>query len=423
MKTYIGAESRKQYISIVHETRVGCGSAVAASAEFVELVEGRARLLLYNPDRYRRPDGVYEPSWSPVFYNPVMVFNRDFSVLAAASLGLSGAIVLDALSGTGVRALRYCLEVPGVVKCYASDIDSRAYELIAKNISRNNLESKVVALNEDANIVMYSLKRSGERLDLVDIDPYGSPAPFLRAASWSVRNGGYIGATATDVASLSGSKPWAGTRRYWCCLTPTDVPRILALRVLIGYAARVAAEIDRYVEPIAYLVGNYFIRILYRVRKGAAAADAMLSKSLGYMKYCRYCGYREFVHEIDRKDCKICGNRLEYLGPLWVDRLVDKESVERAKSALPSYSYMASASKLSKVLELQSLEADGGVLLPYNVVQMSSRIRISSPKVSEVIECLRAAGYFAIRYYGENTVIGTNAPYDSLVACLRRNTL
>ncbi len=390
--------------------------------ELVEFVEGRVKLLIYNPERYRRSDGVYEPSWSPVFYNPVMVINRDFSILIAASLGFKDATVLDALSGTGVRALRYCLEVPDVVKCYANDVDSQAYELIVRNISHNNLESKVIALNEDANIVMYSLKKSGVKLDLIDIDPYGSPAPFLRAASWSVRNGGYIGATATDIASLSGNKPWAGTRRYWCYLTPTDVPKILALRVLMGYVARIAAEIDRYVEPATYLLGNHFIRVLYRVKKGATAADAMLSKSLGFMKYCRYCGYREFTYETYERVCKICGNKLEYIGPLWIDKLVNKELVGRARNILPSYSYMTSASRLSKILEQQSVEADAEALVPYNVVQLSSRLRTSSPKISKVIECLRAADYSAVRYYGEEAVIGTNAPYDSLVTCLKQGS-
>lgn len=390
--------------------------------ELVELVEGRVKLLVYNPDRYRRSDGVYEPSWSPVFYNPVMVVNRDFSILTAASLGFKDAVVLDALSGTGIRALRYCLEVPNIAKCYANDIDRRAYELIVRNISNNNLESKVIALNEDANIVMYSLKKSGEKLDLIDIDPYGSPAPFLRAATWSVRNGGYIGATATDIASLSGTKPWASTRRYWCHLIPTDIPKILALRVLVGYVARVAAEIDRYIEPITYLLGNYFIRILYKIKKGATAADAMLAKSLGLMKYCRYCGYREFTYETYEKNCKICGNKLEYLGPLWIGKLVNKELVERARGVLPLYSYMASANRLSRIFEHQSIEADEEVLVPYNVVQISSRLRISSPKISRVIECLKAAGYSAIRYHGEEAAIGTNAPYDSLVTCIKQES-
>ncbi|MEM2195772.1 MAG: hypothetical protein QW290_01640, partial [Sulfolobales archaeon] len=259
---------------------------MSSIGELVELTEGRVRLLLYDLSKFLRPDGVYEPAWSPVFYNPAAVFSRDFSVLVVSLLDLRNAVVLDALSGCGVRALRYCVEAFGVVKCFANDIDKKAYDLIVRNISLNDLQGVVEAINDDANVVMYRLKKSGEKLDVIDVDPYGSPAPFLRAASWAVRSGGFLGVTATDLASLSGARPWAGSRRYWCHLTLTDVPKLIALRVLVGYAARVASELDRFIEPVAYAIGGYFIRVFYRVGRGATAADAMLSKNVGYLKYC-----------------------------------------------------------------------------------------------------------------------------------------
>lgn len=387
--------------------------------ELIELTEGKVRLLLYNIDRYRRPDGAYEPAWSPVFYNPAAVYSRDFSVLVVSLLGLQSAVVLDALSGTGVRALRYCSESAGVVRCFANDIDRRAYDLIVRNVSLNRLEGKVEAMNDDANIVMYRLKRSGERLDVIDIDPYGSPAPYLRAAAWAVRSGGYLGITATDLASLSGARPWAGSRRYWCRLSLTDVPKIVALRVLIGYVARIAGESDRFIEPLAYAVGNHFVRVFCTVKRGAAAADAMLSKSVGYMKCCGACGFRDFSHRVEEGSCGVCGGRIDYIGPLWIDGLVDRDLVVKARGSLPGFSYMSSVGKLSKLFEHQADEAEGGTLVPYDVVQMSSRLKVNAPKVERVIECLRSLGYRATRYYGAPTVVGTNGPYADLVRCVK----
>lgn len=387
--------------------------------ELIEVTEGKVRLLLYDMSKYRRPDGAYEPAWSPVFYNPAAVYSRDFSVLVVSLLGLRGAAVLDALSGTGVRALRYCSESAGVAKCFANDIDSRAYDLIVRNISLNGLEGRVEAINDDANVVMYRLKKSGERLDVIDIDPYGSPAPYLRAATWAVRSGGYLGVTATDLAPLSGARPWAGSRRYWCQLSLTDVPKLIALRVLTGYAARIAAEIDRFIEPLAYAMGNYFIRIFYAVKKGAAAADAMLSRSVGYMKYCGACGYRDFTHGVEGGSCEICGGRIDYIGPLWTDGLVSRDLVVKARESLTSFPYMGSVSRLSKLFECQAAEAEGGPLIPYDIVHMSSRLRVSAPKVERVVECLRSVGYKAVRYYGAPTVVGTNGSYADLVRCVK----
>lgn len=393
---------------------------MGSTDELVELAEGKVRLLLYNPAKYRRPDGVFEPAWSPVFYNPAAVFSRDFSVLTVSLLGLHDATVLDALSGSGVRALRYCSEAGGIARCFANDIDGRAYDLIVKNVALNNLEGKVEAINDDANLVMYKLKKSGERLDLIDIDPYGSPAPYLRAASWVVRSGGYLGITATDLSALSGARPWAGSRRYWCQLSLTDVPKIVALRVLTGYAARVAGELDRSIKPLTYIVGSYFIRVFYSLRKGAAAADAMLAKSVGYLKYCHSCGFREFTGGVDERDCKVCGSKLDYVGPLWVDRLVDPELVGRARSTLPSFSYMSSSSRLAKLFGFQAAEAEERILTPYDLVGISSRLKVNTPRVEKVIECLKSLGYVATRYYGAATAVGTNGSYEDLVVCVKR---
>lgn len=395
--------------------------ATAGNEGLREFTEGKIRLLLYDPDKYRRPDGVYEPAWSPVFYNPAATFSRDFSVLAVSLLDPRDAVVLDALAGTGVRALRYCAEVDGVARCIANDIDRRAYELIVKNVALNGLEGRVTALNDDANVVMYSLKRSGEKLDVIDVDPYGSPAPYLRAASWTVKNGGCLGITATDIASLSGARPWAGSRRYWCQLTPTDVPKIIALRVLVGYAARVAAELDRFVEPLTYSMGAHFVRVFYAVKRGATAADAMLSKSLGYMKYCGACGFREFTLSIEERSCGVCGGRLDYVGPLWIGRLVSREFAGKAVERLPSFSYMSSADKLSRLFECQLAEAESEVSVPYDVVQMSSRLRLSAPKVGRVIDCLKSLGYRATRIFGVATAVGTDAPYEDFVRCVKRS--
>ncbi len=388
--------------------------------ELVEVVEGKVRLLVYNLERFRRSDGVYEPAWAPVFYNPQMIINRDYSVLSLASLGLSRAVVVDALAGSGVRALRYCAEVVGIERCLANDIDPGAYNLIRRNIELNVLSERVKALNEDANVLLYRLKLSGERLDFIDIDPYGSPSPFARSATWAVARGGYIGLTATDLAALSGSRPWAGSRRYWTSLTATDVPKVIALRVLLGYAARVAAELDRYIEPLLYIVGRYFVRVLYRVLKGASAADAMLAKNIGYFRYCSSCGFRDFALEVEVLTCPNCGTRVKYVGPLWIGGILCGELVAKARELLPrDYSYLQTYRELLKVLESQVAEAEICPQIPYDVVHLSSRLRVSAPKVSEVVECIKSLGHRSSRYYGMPTTICTDAPYRDVASCIK----
>lgn len=46
--------------------------------------------------------------------------------------------------------------------------------------------------------------KGGGKYDVIDLDPYGSAAPFLDAAVQSVADGGLLCITCTDMAVLSG---------------------------------------------------------------------------------------------------------------------------------------------------------------------------------------------------------------------------
>lgn len=51
---------------------------------------------------------------------------------------------------------------------------------------------------------MYQHREKG-RFDMVDLDPYGSAAPFLDAAVQCVNDGGLLCVTCTDLAVLAGT--------------------------------------------------------------------------------------------------------------------------------------------------------------------------------------------------------------------------
>ncbi|KAJ3110309.1 hypothetical protein HDU96_006736, partial [Phlyctochytrium bullatum] len=97
-------------------------------------------------------------------------------------------VALEALSATGLRALRYAHECPGIDEVVANDIDSKAAETIAKNVKMNGMEGKVRVTNQDAwfvlvilayfkvelilfqSHVMYdSEKAQGERYTIIDL--------------------------------------------------------------------------------------------------------------------------------------------------------------------------------------------------------------------------------------------------------------
>lgn len=62
----------------------------------------------------------------------------------------NGITILEALSATGLRSIRYAKEVSGVKEIVANDISKKAFEDIKINIQENNVEDIVTASLEDA---------------------------------------------------------------------------------------------------------------------------------------------------------------------------------------------------------------------------------------------------------------------------------
>lgn len=120
-----------------------------------------------------------------VFYNPVQEFNRDIRYvrcsikyfinflctccsitilnafarqylkddLGDSQAGLKcekGLYILEALSATGLRSIRYAKEISGVKEIIANDISIRAVDDIKRNIHDNNVEHLVTPSNDDA---------------------------------------------------------------------------------------------------------------------------------------------------------------------------------------------------------------------------------------------------------------------------------
>ncbi len=99
--------------------------------------------------------------------------------------------ILEALAASGLRSIRYALEIPNVKSIIANDFSEKAYQSIIKNVKHNGLEGKVVPSWREASILMYEHREPfTRRFDVIDLDPYGSPSQFLDSAIQSVRDGG-----------------------------------------------------------------------------------------------------------------------------------------------------------------------------------------------------------------------------------------
>src|SRR4030042_5663616 len=174
-----------------------------------------------------------------------MEFNRDLTVLAfKAYQGMVNReiSICEPLTSQGIRGIRYAAEIDGVKRVLLSDINKHAYELAKHNIALNKLEDKITLKYKDANCVLSCNASPKKRFDIVDIDPFGTPVPYLDSAFRALRNRGLVAATATDLAPLCGVHAKACIRKYGGKPMRTEYCHELAVRLLAGCAATLAAK-------------------------------------------------------------------------------------------------------------------------------------------------------------------------------------
>lgn len=102
----------------------------------------------------------------------------------------------------------------GVTRLLANDLSDTAAKLITQNIASNGVQSIVEASCNDANevggggdddvIMQVMYNNKGNKFTAIDLDPYGTAAPFLDASIQSVVDGGLLLITCTDMAVLAG---------------------------------------------------------------------------------------------------------------------------------------------------------------------------------------------------------------------------
>lgn len=352
------------------------------------------------------------PSRLPVFYNPVMELNRDLAVLALQTFQRGAGREVDAcepLAGCGVRGVRFAAEVEGVKCVFLNDINIRAVALTRKNAKENGVEKFVSVENLDANLFLSQHAAPRQRFDYVDVDPFGSPVPYLDSAVRAVRNGGMIALTATDMAPLCGVHPRACVRKYGGKPLRTEYCHELAVRLLIGSLASTAARHDIGVRVLFCHSTDHYIRVYAVVGYGAQKADGSL-KEMGHVLHCFNCFHRETIKGLFTlltNECPECHGKLNTTGPLWLGKIFDKDFITNMQKELPK-KRLKQERRISKLLFLTENEADAPAMY-YVVDKICDKYGLPAPSTENVIKQLENAGYTAIPTHFHKRGIKTNA--------------
>ncbi len=205
------------------------------------------------------------------FYNPVMYLDRDLSVAFVKQV--EPKLVLDAMSATGMRGIRYAKEAKTQV--WLNDVNEKAVELIKKNVEENRVKSNVEKITwDDCNHVM-----TGNKFDFIDIDPYGSPVWSLDSAVQGLsRKGGYLAVTATDLGALFGRYPKVCLRRYGFKSQKTDYSKEEGARILVTAIVRECAKHDRAFIPLLTYYRRHYLRVYGRVVEKLKEVNRLLEE-------------------------------------------------------------------------------------------------------------------------------------------------
>ena len=242
--------------------------------------EGRTLMLLPNPPEDGQGPGA--KSSGKVFYNPAMAGSRTRSVLLfrhALEMGFLGegtVYALDGLTASGLRARRWLNELPVGMsdRVSATIVDLEDEALRWAEASHDEFPPTHGGILDLAKGDLRSVVlRSGRHW--VDIDPYGSPIPFIDSAMQSMARSGVMEVSATDTAALTGSSGTALMRRYGARVRTDSLAHDSGMRVLLATLSRVAARHDRAIYPLLSVWDSHHLRVSFRVLKSVSTANEL----------------------------------------------------------------------------------------------------------------------------------------------------
>jgi len=367
------------------------------------------------------PPGIYKEGKADivvkegVFYNIYAEQSRSIGIIFFETYSRykerGDLLYCEPLAATGVRGIRVALEMPSIGRVCLNDLSYDAYRNILENVERNDLKGRVLVSREDANL--HLLKHtSNARPDIIDIDPFGSPTPFIAAAVQSIKHGGLLAATATDIAPLCGVHGKSTFRKYHAKPIKASFCKETAIRIVLGAIARVAATFEAGIKPLASHATRHYIRVYVEVVKRPSAADSSI-ENIGFIKYCPKCEWRSFVRGIAtflEPSCENCGSKTVMGGPLWIGSFSDLKFLELALKVVVDLNASRRDLKLVSTLLEESFESP----VYYQLDELAGKYKTSSPPVKKIVKTLRGMGYKASRTHLDPKGIRTNAPYHVL---------
>ncbi len=344
-----------------------------------------------------------------VFYNPEMELCRDMFSLLVGSLG--GKIALaDAMCASGVRGLRYKIENKNVDALFLTDLSRRAVACARKNAKLNAARCAVSL--KDAREFFWEERGN---VDFAELDPFGSPMPFLYDAirGFEGKKTGVLSVTATDMAVLCGANHPACLKNYGSAPLDNEFCHENAMRILLGKITLIAAQFNFGTEPLISFSHRHYVKAAVRLVQGADAAVASVKK-MGYVLYCPACCWREATRLPRKNACPHCNHQIEIGGPMHIGALWGRETLDAMLKLNAKRDYPKKI-QLEKIL--RTLCAESGIESHgyYDLHVLAKKRGTKIMGMDEALAAIREGGFAADRTHFCPTAIRTAAPHEEVL--------
>ncbi|CAO3572741.1 unnamed protein product [Mortierella alpina] len=443
---------------------------IPAPKGFKKVTEGKATILF--------------PDTNEVFYNPIQEFNRDISIAAirtwdeifqeersarlaekkarkAASAakrakeGLEplpekeypegvdpnatrGITILEALSASGLRSVRYAKEIPNVKHILTNDLEADAVASIKRNAEFNGISPDLLEPHKgDAIDVLYQHRDPLKRYDVIDLDPYGTASPFIDGAVQAVSDGGLLCVTCTDLAVLAGSN-YVETcyAKYGGHPVKAEFCHEVALRLVLNTLSTSAARYKRHIVPMVSLSIDYYLRVFVRVYTSPAEVKLLGSKtSLAYVCCGCQSTYTQALGKITEsakgnkkfgvntgppvnEKCEHCNSKFHVAGPMWGKELHSIPFIDRMlKHVKDATALYKTQPRILGMLSVCKEEIDAPFY--YTANGLSGTVHCTSIPLLHVTSALLHQGYKVSGSHAAQGSIKTDAPPSALWDIMR----
>jgi tRNA (guanine26-N2/guanine27-N2)-dimethyltransferase len=350
------------------------------------------------------------------FYRSKSKIGRDLAILAATVYRQQrGELrVLDAMTGCGVRPLRYQLEA-GANWVWANEANPDLRVLLTDNLAQGMKPRSYRITHQDANQLFFTCYQQRDFYDLVDIDNFGNPSPFLATGLWATKIGGLLYLTSTDGRTTSGHAPEKSLQVYGAYARSHPAVHEQGLRLMLGSVAQQAAARGMAIQPVFSLFNGQIHRVMVQL-----VMQSWVSEHYGFLAYCHGCGQFQTLNwrELGQVSC-VCHHARDnpvprrppvLSGPQWLGPLHDGNWLQKMGHLARAWGWSTGV----KLLKIMLAEAD----MPpyyYPLSEIGRRGRMDIPQRDQLIQALCDRNYRATRTHLDFQAIKTDAP---IATCL-----